>query len=206
MLLKIHPENPDERKIKTVVDCLKKGGLVIYPTDTVYGLGCDVFNNKAIERVSKIKGIKASKANYSIICYDLSHISDFTKPFNNEIFKIMKKALPGPFTFILNGNNSLSKTFTSTKKTIGIRVPNHSIPRTLVQQLGNPIVTTSIHDEDEIIEYTTDPELIYEKYKTVVDIVIDGGYGNNIASTVVDCTEDMPEIVRQGVGIIENYL
>lgn len=206
MLLKIYPQNPDEKRLNTVVECLKDGGIVIYPTDSVYGLGCDLFNSKAVERVAKLKDIKPEKANFSIICYDLSHISDFTRPFDNTTFKLLKKALPGPFTFILNGNNSLTKIFKGNKKTIGIRVPDNAIPREIVRLLGNPIITSSIHDEDDVIEYTTDPELIYEKYKTTVDIVIDGGFGNNEASTIVDCTGDSPQIMRQGIGIIEGYV
>ena len=204
MLLSIHPENPDERKIKQVVECLRGGGTVIYPTDTVYGIGCDLHSARAVEKVARIKSVKLQKANFSIICFDLSHISDFTKTIDNSTFKVMKKALPGPFTFILPANGNVPKLFKSNKKTIGIRVPDHNIPRTIVRELGNPIITSSIHDEDDIIEYTTDPELIHEKYENKVDIVIDGGYGNIEASTVVDCTDGF-EIVRQGIGVLEDY-
>ena len=203
MLLKIYPDNPDQRKIITVVDVLKQGGIIIFPTDTVYGLGCDIYNHKAVEKIARIKGINLAKANFSFICYGLSHLSDFTKQIDNNIYKLMNKNLPGAFTFILPANNKVPKIFKSKKKTVGIRVPDNNIAREIVNQLGNPIMTTSIYDEDEIIEYTTDPELIYEKYKNLVDIVIDGGYGNNEASTVVDCTGEEIEVIRQGVGELE---
>ena len=203
MLLKIYPDNPEQRKIITVVDVLKQGGIIIFPTDTVYGLGCDIYNHKAVEKIARIKGINLAKANFSFICYGLSHLSDFTKQIDNNIYKLMNKNLPGAFTFILPANNKVPKIFKSKKKTAGIRVPDNNIAREIVNQLGNPIMTTSIYDEDEIIEYTTDPELIYEKYKNLVDIVIDGGYGNNEASTVVDCTGEEIEVIRQGVGELE---
>jgi len=200
MLVKIHPNNPRERELMQVVEILKKGGLVIYPTDTVYGLGCDMMNARAVERVARIKGIKPEKSNFSIICYDLSHISDFTRPLSNQVFKLMKKALPGAYTFILEANHQVPKIFKSKKKTIGIRVPDHSIPRELVRLLGNPIVTTSIHDDDDIIEYSTDPELIHEKFEHQVECVIDGGYGLQVPSTIIDCTSGEPELVREGLG------
>ncbi|OFX17675.1 MAG: threonylcarbamoyl-AMP synthase [Bacteroidetes bacterium GWA2_31_9] len=203
MLIRIHPDNPNEREINKVVDILKSGGVIIYPTDTVYGLGCDINNPKAVERIARIKGVKLEKANFSFICHDLSHLSDFTKPLNNEIYKLMKRNLPGPFTFILEANNNVPKLFKSKKKTVGIRIPSHNIPRMIVQELGNPIMSTSIHDTDEIIEYTTDPELIHERYENLVDAVIDGGYGNNVPSTVVDCTGNEYEIIRQGIGELE---
>lgn len=203
MLIKIYPENPNPKHIKQVVDCLKSGGVIIYPTDTVYGMGCDIHNHKAVERVCKIKGIKPEKANFSFICSDLSHLSDFTYQVDNNIFKIMKKAFPGPFTFILKANTNVPKLFKSNKKTVGIRIPDNNICREIVKELGNPIMSTSIHDDDEIIEYTTDPELIHEKYQNLVDIVIDGGYGNIIASTVIDCTDGEPIILRQGAGNLE---
>jgi tRNA threonylcarbamoyl adenosine modification protein (Sua5/YciO/YrdC/YwlC family) len=205
MLLKIYPQNPEPRKIEMVLECLRDGGVIIYPTDTVYALGCDIMKPRAVERVASIKGIKAEKANFSIVCSDLSHIADYTKPFSTEIYKLMKKTLPGPFTFILNANNNVPKIFQSRKKTIGIRIPDHPIPRLLVQEFGNPIIATSIYDDDEIIEYTTDPELIYENYENFVDLVIDSGYGGNIASTVLDCTGTEIEITRQGKGILEDY-
>ncbi|MBU1760839.1 MAG: threonylcarbamoyl-AMP synthase, partial [Bacteroidetes bacterium] len=189
MLIRIYPENPNEKALEQVVQVLKKGGIIIYPTDTVYGLGCDITNQKAIERIAKLRGVKAEKANFSFICYDLSHISDYIKPIDNTIFRVLKKALPGPFTFIFNASNNVPKLLSSNKKTVGIRVPDNNIARQIVQLLGNPILSTSIHDEDDIIEYTTDPELIFEKYQESVDLVIDGGYGDNIPSTVIDCTD-----------------
>ena len=206
MLLKIYPENPNPKAIDQVVEVLRRGGIIIYPTDTVYGLGCDITNQKAIERICQIRKIKPEKANLSFICYDLSHISDYIKPIDNATFRVLKKALPGPFTFICNENHNVPKLRSANKKTVGIRVPENNIAREIVKQLGNPIVSTSIHDDDEVIEYSTDPELIYEKYQDVVDIVIDGGYGGNIASTIVDCTEGEFEIVREGKGELELYL
>ncbi len=194
----MHPENPAERHIRQVVEILKNGGVIIYPTDTVYGLGCDIYKPKAIEKVAQIKNIKPEKANFSIICYDLSHIADFTKPIDNSTFKLMKRNLPGPFTFILEANNNVPKVLKSNRKSIGIRVPNNNIIREIVKELGNPIITTSLKTNDEIIEYNTDPELIYEDYKNIVDAVIDGGYGGIVASTVIDCTVNPPEIVRKG--------
>ena len=200
MLLRIYPENPSSKQIRTVVECLLDGGVIIYPTDTVYGMGCDIFKSKAIERIAQIKGIKAEKANFSFICSDLSQLSDYTRPIANDVFKLMKKNLPGPFTFILNASNSVPKLIQSKKKTVGIRIPGNNIPLEIVNELGHPIMSTSIHDEDEILEYTTDPELIYEKYKNLVDIVIDGGFGDNEASTIIDCTGVEPLIIREGKG------
>lgn len=204
--IKIYPENPETRKIQHIVDVLRDGGVIIYPTDTVYGMGCDIHNQRAVERIAQIKGIKTKKHNFSFICYDLSNISEYTKALSTPVFKMMKKALPGPYTFILEANSQVPKILNSNKKTVGIRVPDHTIPRLLVKELGSPILTTSIHDEDEVIEYSTDPELIYEKYRDLVDIVIDGGYGNNIASTVLDCTGNEIEIVREGLGSIDDIL
>jgi tRNA threonylcarbamoyl adenosine modification protein (Sua5/YciO/YrdC/YwlC family) len=206
MLIKIYPENPNEKSIQQVVDVLKKGGLIIYPTDTVYGLGCDITNQKAIEKICQIKGIKPDKANFSFICYDLSGISEYIKPIDNETYRILKKALPGAFTFIFNASKKVPKLLSSNKKTVGIRVPDNSIAREIVKQLGNPILSTSIHDEDEILEYSTDPELIHEKYENLIDLVIDGGYGNNEASTVVDCTTGEFDIIRQGKGDLEDFM
>lgn len=203
MLLKIYPQNPSARQIDKVVKCLKEGGIIIYPTDTIYAIGCDLYNTKAIERVAIIKGKKAEETEFSIICSDMSILSNYTPPISNPTFKIMKKVLPGPFTFILKANNQVPKIFQKNKKTIGIRIPNNNIPLEIVRRLGNPIISTSIRDEDEIIEYTTDPELIYQRYKNLVDIVIDGGYGNNIPSTIVDCTNDQHTILRQGSGYLE---
>jgi tRNA threonylcarbamoyl adenosine modification protein (Sua5/YciO/YrdC/YwlC family) len=206
MLIRIYPENPNEKAIEQVVEVLRKGGLIIYPTDTVYGLGCDITNHKAIEAVAKIRNIKPDKANFSFICYDLSHISDYIKPIDNATFRVLKKALPGPFTFIFNASHAVPKLLSSNKKTVGIRVPDNNIAREIVKVLGNPILSTSIHDEDDIIEYSTDPELIHEKYENLVDIVIDGGYGENVPSTVVDCTSGEFEVIREGKGELEEFL
>jgi len=203
MLLKIHPDNPNPRHIQTVLDCLNDGGIIIYPTDTVYGIGCDIYKTKAVEKIALIKGIKKEKANFSFICSNLSHISDFTRPINNEVYKMMKRNLPGPFTFILEANNKVPKLFQSKKKTVGIRVPDSNIINEIVQKLGNPIMSSSVYDEDEIIEYTTDPQLIYEKYGHLVDIVIDGGFGDNLPSTIVDCTQDEITVIREGKGILQ---
>ncbi|KAA5537573.1 L-threonylcarbamoyladenylate synthase [Paenimyroides baculatum] len=202
--IKIYPDNPNEKEIQKVVKILKDGGLVIYPTDTVYGLGCDITNTKALERIAKIKGIKLEKANFSFVCNDLSNISDYVKSLDTSSFKILKRALPGPYTFILEGNNNLPKEFKK-KKTVGIRVPDNSIALELVKQLGNPIVSTSIYDDDELIEYTTDPELIFEKWQNKVDVVIDGGYGDNTASTIIDLTGNEPEVIREGKGSIDIF-
>lgn len=200
MLIKIYPENPSERQIKTVVECLADGGVIIFPTDTIYAMGCDIFKSKAIDRISRIKGVKKDKANFSFLCHDLSHLSDFTKPLTNDVFKLMKRTLPGPFTYILEANNTVPKILHRKKKTVGIRVPDNNIITEIIRQLGNPVMSTSIHDEDEIIEYTTDPELIHEKFENLVDIVIDGGYGDNEPSTIIDCTGDEIFIVREGKG------
>lgn len=202
MLIRIHPENPSLRQIKTVVECLYDGGVIIFPTDTIYALGCDIYKPKAIERVARIKGIKKEKANFSFLTHDMSQLSDYTKPINNEVYKLMKSTLPGPFTFILNANNNVPKIFQSKKKTVGIRIPENNIPAEIIRELGNPIMSTSIHDDDEIIEYTTDPELIYEKYNSMVDIVIDGGFGDNEPSTIIDCTGTEILIVREGKGVL----
>ncbi|WP_316809801.1 L-threonylcarbamoyladenylate synthase [Pedobacter heparinus] len=206
MLIKIYPENPNPKAIEQVVEVLKKGGLIIYPTDTVYGLGCDITNQKAIEKICRLRGIKPEKANFSFICSDLRHISDFIKPIDTATFRVLKKALPGPFTFILNANNNVPKLLSSNKKTVGIRVPDNDIAREIVRQLGNPILSTSIRDDDEVIEYSTDPDLIHEKYEDTVDLVIDGGYGDNEASTVVDCTAGEFEIIREGKGDLDSFL
>ena len=202
MLLRIYPENPNERQIRIVTECLNDGGIIIYPTDTVYGIGCDIFKLKAVERVAMLRGIKPEKARFSFICHNLSQLSDFCKPIDNATFKLMKAYLPGPFTFILDANNNVPKLIQSKKKTIGIRIPDNPIPLEIVKMLEHPIMSTSIHDEDDIIEYTSDPELIYEKYEHLVDIVIDGGYGGNEVSTIIDCTSGKMEIIRQGKGIL----
>jgi tRNA threonylcarbamoyl adenosine modification protein (Sua5/YciO/YrdC/YwlC family) len=195
--IKIYEDKPSETAIKKVVEVLKNGGLVIYPTDTVYGLGCDITNSRALEKLAKIKGVKLEKANFSFVCSSLSNISDYVKQIDTPTFKILKRALPGAYTFILPGNNDLPKDFRK-KKTVGIRVPDNNIAIQIVEMLGNPIVSTSIHDE--VIEYSTDPELIFEKWQNQVDLVIDGGYGENIASTIIDLTGHEPIIVREGKG------
>ena len=200
--IKIYNENPNDKEIAKVIKVLKNGGLVIYPTDTVYGLGCDITKIKAIEKIAKIKGVKLDKANLSFVCNDLSHLSDYVKQIDTPVFKILKKALPGPYTFILSGSKSLPKVFKN-KKTVGIRVPDNNIIRTLVKVLGNPIITTSIKDDDTLLEYTTDPELIFEKWKNIVDVVIDGGYGDNIASTIIDLTTEIPNVIRVGKGSLD---
>jgi tRNA threonylcarbamoyl adenosine modification protein (Sua5/YciO/YrdC/YwlC family) len=203
MIKKIYAKNPNSRDISKVVEILKNGGVIIYPTDTVYGLGCDIHNHKAMERVARIKGIKLEQANFSIICSDLSHLSYYARQVDNNTFKLMKKHLPGPYTFILNASNKVPKFFTEKKKTIGIRIPANNIIIELVKELASPILTTSIHDEDEMLEYTTDPELIHEKYKDTVDFVIDGGFSSNHASTIIDCTGQEPVIIREGAGEID---
>jgi tRNA threonylcarbamoyl adenosine modification protein (Sua5/YciO/YrdC/YwlC family) len=203
MIIKIYPENPNTREVQKAAEILRNGGVIIYPTDTVYGIGCSIDKPKAVQRVARIRGINLEKANFSFIFYDLSHISDYTKHISNEVFKMMKRNLPGPFTFVLEANNNVPKIFKNHKKTVGIRIPNNAIIREIVRELGNPILSSSIHDEDDIIEYTTDPELIHEKYKDLVDAIIDGGYGDNEASTVVDCSNDDIEILRAGKGVLE---
>ena len=200
--IKIYEDKPNEAAIKKVVDVLRNGGLVIYPTDTVYGLGCDITNSKALERIAKIKGIKLEKANFSFICSDLSNLSDYVKQIDTATFKILKRALPGPYTFILPGNNDLPKEFRK-KKTVGIRVPDNNIIIEIVKMLGNPIVSTSIYDEDAVLEYSTDPELIFEKWQNLLDLVIDGGYGDNIPSTIIDLSGYEPEVIREGKGSLD---
>lgn len=199
MLLKLYTDNPNHKEFRKISEILREGGIIIYPTDTVYAMGCDINNNKAIQRIAKLKGITADKANFSIICNNLSNLSEYARV-DNGTFKMMKKNLPGPFTFILPASSNLPKLFKSKKKSVGIRVPDHYIPLGIVKELGNPIMTTSIHDPDEVIEYTTDPELIHEKYHKDVDLVIDGGFGRNVASTIVDCTTGDFEILREGIG------
>jgi tRNA threonylcarbamoyl adenosine modification protein (Sua5/YciO/YrdC/YwlC family) len=201
MLLKIYPQNPNPKAIQQVVNCLREGGIVIFPTDTIYGMGCDIFKPKAVEKIISILGGEEKKKNaLSFICYDLSHLSDFTTPIENHIFKAMKRALPGPYTFILNANNQVPKMIHGAKKTVGIRVPDNNIIRAIVKELGHPVFSTSIKDDDEIVEYTTDPELIYERYGDLVNITIDSGYGDNVPSTIIDCTSGEVVIVRQGKG------
>jgi tRNA threonylcarbamoyl adenosine modification protein (Sua5/YciO/YrdC/YwlC family) len=204
--LKIHPQNPEQRKINHVTEVLKKGGIIVYPTDTIYGIGCDLMNKKAIERLCRILDIRPQKLDLSFICNDLSHISEYIKRIDTPVFKMLKKALPGPFTFIMECSSRVPKILDVNKKTAGIRIPDHNIPRMIVQQLGNPLITSSIKDDDVIKAYTTDPEEMYEDFKAVVDIVIDGGAGGNIPSTVVDCTGPEFIITRQGLGDFSPYL
>ena len=206
MLLRINSENPDPRHIQQAVDCLRDGGVIIYPTDTVYGIGCDIFKQRAVEKICKLKKIDPAKANFSFVCHDLAHLSDYAKQVSNPVFKVMRKALPGPFTFILEASSLVPKLLRNNKKTVGIRIPDNLICRTLVRELGNPIMSTSVHDDDEVIDYTTDPDVIYENFKDKVDIVISGGYGNMQASTVVDCTHDEFTIIRQGLGDLNEFM
>jgi tRNA threonylcarbamoyl adenosine modification protein (Sua5/YciO/YrdC/YwlC family) len=200
--IKIYEDKPSDAAIAKVVKVLQAGGLVIYPTDTVYGLGCDITNSKALEKIARIKGVKLDKAKFSFICHDLSNLSDYVRQIDTATFKILKRALPGPYTFILPGNNNLPKEFKK-KTTVGIRVPENNIVLEIVRVLGNPIVTTSIRDEDDVVEYTTDPELIFEKWQNLVDMVIDGGYGDNVGSTIIDLSEQEPVVIREGKGSLD---
>ncbi len=200
-ILKIYPENPQENLINEVVSCLKNGGIIIYPSDTVYAMGCNIFDIKAMEKLAQLKKIKLEKAKFSIICNDLSHLSGFTRPIDTSVFRFLKSHIPGPFTFILDANKSLPLAYKG-HKTIGIRVPDHPVPQLIVEKLEHPIASTSIKDDDEIIEYSTDPELIAEKYDPFVDIVVDSGYGDNVASTVIDLTSGEPVVIREGKGIL----
>lgn len=200
MLLKIHPDNPEVRKIDQVVQSLEKGGIIIYPTDTVYGLGCDIFNSKAVDRICKLRRLDPKKARLSFICQDISQIAQFSLPIENNIFKLLKRNLPGPFTFVLNSNHKVPKLFKNKKRTIGVRIPNHNIPLAITERLGRPILTTSLKSDDEILEYFTDPLDFYEDFNKLVDIIIDGGIGKNVPSAVIDCTSGEPEIIRSGVA------
>ncbi len=203
MLLRIYPQNPNQERIRKVVDVLEEGGIIIYPTDTVYAMGCDIKANKSIDKIARLKGLNPLNPDMSLIFHDMSQLSEYTVIRDNSVFKLLKRNLPGPFTFIVQANNQIPKLFKNKKKTVGIRIPDNSIVLSLVKELGRPIITTSIHDPDELIEYTTDPELIYEKYCDIAEIVIDGGYGNNEASTIVDCTSGEIKVIRQGLGILE---
>ena len=205
-LISIHPENPEERKIAKVVECLRQGGIIIYPTDTVYGFGCDLYNPKAIEKLCRLREVKPNKMHLSFICYDLSDISQYAKGITTPVFRVLKKALPGPFTFIMESSTSVPKIFDQKKKQVGIRVPAHNVPRQIVRQLGNPILTTSVKAQDEIVEYYTDPEDIFRVFGKQVDMVIDSGSGGNIPSTVIDCTDESFSVIREGIGDIEPYL
>jgi tRNA threonylcarbamoyl adenosine modification protein (Sua5/YciO/YrdC/YwlC family) len=202
MLIPLHHQNPNPRDLKKVIDTLNKDGVIILPTDTIYAMACKLDSKKAIERMAKISGKKVEKVNFSLICSDLSHISDYTSVMDKAIFRLLKNNLPGPFTFILNANNSVTKYFAGNKKTIGIRVPNNAIAQAIITELGIPLVVTTIHHDDAILEYMTDPEEIHERYEHQVDIVIDGGAGGNMPSTIVDCTADEPIIMREGKGIL----
>ena len=204
-LVRIHPLNPEGRKIQRTIEILKRGGIIIYPTDTIYGIGCDLMNRKAIERLCHVMDIKPHKLDLSFICSDLSHISEYVKRIDTPVFKILKKALPGPYTFILESSSKVPRILNVNKKTVGIRIPDHAIPRSIVDQLGNPLITSSIKDDDIIKEYTTDPEEIYEDFKYSVDLVIDGGPGNNIPSSVIDCTGDQIVVVREGLGSVDQF-
>lgn len=201
--LKIHPVNPEPRKINAVVETLHKGGVIVYPTDTIYGIGCDLMNRRAVERLCQIMEIKPQKLNLSFICNDLSHISEYVKRIDTPVFKILKNLLPGPYTFIFESNSNVPKILDVNKKTVGIRIPDHKIPCEIVKLLGNPLITSSIKDDDQIKEYTTDPEEMYEDFKHKVDLVIDGGTGGNVPSTVVDFTDNEPVLVRQGLGVFQ---
>jgi len=203
MLLRIYPENPNPERIRRVVDVLEEGGIIIYPTDTVYAVGCDIRAKKSIDKIAALKGLNPLNPDMSLIFHDMSQLSEYTIIRDNAVFKLLKRNLPGPFTFIVQANNQIPKLFKNRKKTVGIRIPDNEIILELVKELGRPVITTSIHDPDEVIEYTTDPELIYEKYCDFAEIVIDGGYGRNEASTIVDCSSDEIKIIRQGLGILE---
>ena len=203
MFLKLHSENPNPRYIKMIIECLENDGVIIFPTDTIYAIGCSVNSTKALDRIARIKGVKKEKANFSFIFHDLSMLSEFTRPINNDVFKMMKRNLPGAFTFIVEANNNVPKLFKNNKKTIGIRIPDQPIITNIVRELGCPIITTSIIDEDEISGFMTDPEEINDAYKDKVDIIIDGGIGNKEESTVVDCTDNEIVIMREGKGILE---
>jgi tRNA threonylcarbamoyl adenosine modification protein (Sua5/YciO/YrdC/YwlC family) len=204
MLVRIYEENPNPKAIREIVDCLKQGGVIIYPTDTVYGIGCDINNRKAVERICKIRNIKPEKAQFSFICSDLSHISEFCTQIDNVSFKLMKRLLPGPYTFILNATNKVPKLFQSKKRTVGIRIPKNNIPLAIVEELGNPIMTASVTDSGDMVENTTDPSLIYDRFEDLVDIVIDGGYGGFEGSTVLNCADGEVEVIREGKGSIED--
>ncbi len=203
MLIRIYPENPSPKQIRLVVETLEKGGIIIYPTDTVYAMGCDIRSQKAIEKIARYKGMNPANPDLSVIFHDMSQLAEYTVIHDNNLFRLLKRNLPGPFTFIVQANNQIPRLFKDRKKTVGIRIPDNSIPLEIVRELGRPIVTTSVHDADEVIEYTTDPELIHEKYYDFADLVIDGGFGNNEASTIVDCTGDEIQILRQGLGELE---
>ena len=203
MLIRIYPENPSHRYIQQVAEVLARDGVVIFPTDTIYAIGCSINSPKALDRIARIKGITPKTANFSFLCHDLSQLSDYSKPISNEVYKLMRRTLPGPFTYILNASSNVPKMLGMKKKTVGIRIPDNNIVAEIIKELGNPLMSTSIHDEDDIIEYSTDPELIHEKFMNLVDLVIDGGYGDNIPSTIIDCTGEEPLLIREGKGVVE---
>jgi len=203
MLLRLYEKEPDQRQINKIVELLKYGGVIIYPTDTVYGLGCDITKARAVERVARIKGVKPEKARFAFICSDLSHLSDFARNVDNNTFKMMKSYLPGPYTFILNASNQVPKSIKHHRKTVGIRIPDNNIILEIVRKLGNPILTTSLKEEDQILEYPTDPELIHEEYHYLVDAVIDGGFGGMVPSTIIDCVGESPQVIREGLGEVD---
>jgi tRNA threonylcarbamoyl adenosine modification protein (Sua5/YciO/YrdC/YwlC family) len=203
MIIRIHPVPPDPRQLKKVVDIIQNGGVIIYPTDGVYAFGCEIHKAKAVERVAQLKGIQLEKADFSFVFDDLRHITEYARSVDTPIYKLMKSCLPGPYTFILNANNSVPKLFKNNKRTIGIRIPDNNICRSIVSELGSPIISSSVHDENDILEYTTDPELIHERYKDLVDAVIDGGYGALVPSTIIDCTGNVPELIRLGAGEVD---
>lgn len=201
MLLRVNSENPRDQDIFAIATCLKEGGVIIYPTDTVYALGCDIFSSKALERVCRLKGIRLEKANFSFVCSDLSHLSEYTRAIPNQVFRVMKRALPGPYTFILEASGQVPKLLKQNKKTVGIRVPDNAICKAIVEELGHPIISTSLHDNsDDILEYFSDPEVIHRQYGEQVDLVVDGGYGNIYPSTVIDCSEGECLVLREGLG------
>ena len=204
MLIKLYEQNPDPRQIQKIVELLGHGGVIIYPTDTVYGIGCDITKARAVERVARIKGIRPDQARFAFICSDLSHLSDFARHVDNRTFKLMKSCMPGPYTFILNASHQVPKAIKHHRKTVGIRIPDNNIILEIVRQLGHPILTTSLKEEDDILEYPTDPELIYGEYIHLVDAVIDGGYGGVIPSTIVDCTGEEPVVTREGLGKLDD--
>jgi tRNA threonylcarbamoyl adenosine modification protein (Sua5/YciO/YrdC/YwlC family) len=202
MLISIHPQNPDARKVAQVVDVLSKGGVVIIPTDTIYALACDLYQYKAFEQICRMKDVRPDKANFSLLCNDLSNISQFTKPFDRAVYKLLNRALPGPYTFILDASSEVPSVFRSRRKTVGLRIPDNKIVLDIIEKLGHPLVATSIHDIDEIREYPTDPDEIFDIYGNQVEMVVDGGAGKLIASTVIDCTGNTPEVTREGAGDI----
>ena len=200
MIITVQTSSPDDRQIKKIVEILRNDGVVIIPTDTIYALICNIYNHKAIERVCRLKNVKLEKSNFSFLFDNLSNISKFTRAFDRNIYKLLNRALPGPYTFILEAGSEVPSIFRAKKKTIGIRIPDHRVVQKIISELGNPVMSTSLHNDDEITEYPVDPSEIYETYGNDVDCVVDGGHGNLIASTVIDCTKGVPEIIREGAG------